>query len=88
MNWNQHLTQWQGQACRQCSPMLMDCPGDNEKLSRNWHSKIVCRQPFGVESFWRPEHTLVIELSPRLTPEEMLSSKQRVEELVTARFGR
>lgn len=41
-----------------------------------------------VSSFWRPEHTLVIELSPRLTPEEVLSSKQRVEQLVTARFGR
>ena len=41
-----------------------------------------------VSSFWRPEHTLVIELSPRLTVEEVLASKQRVEELVTARFGR
>jgi sugar phosphate isomerase/epimerase len=41
-----------------------------------------------VSSFWRPEHTLVIELSPRLTPEEVLSSKQRVEQLVDARFGR
>ncbi|MDB6115823.1 MAG: Xylose isomerase-like barrel [Lacunisphaera sp.] len=41
-----------------------------------------------VSSFWRPEHTLVIELSPRLTVEEMLASKKRVEELVAARFGR
>ena len=41
-----------------------------------------------VSSFWRPEHTLVIELSPRLTPEEVLASKQRVEQLVAARFGR
>ena len=40
-----------------------------------------------VSSFWRPEHTLVIELSPRLTPEEVLSSKQRVAQLVAARFG-
>lgn len=40
-----------------------------------------------VSSFWRPEHTLVIELSPRLTPEEVLTSKQRVEELVATRFG-
>ena len=39
-----------------------------------------------VSSFWRPEHTLVIELSPRLTVEEVLSSKQRVEQLVAARF--
>lgn len=41
-----------------------------------------------VSSFWRPEHTLVIELSPRLTPEEVLLSKQRVEQLVDVRFGR
>lgn len=40
-----------------------------------------------VSSFWRPEHTLVIELSPRLTPEEVLSSKQRVAQLVATRFG-
>jgi len=41
-----------------------------------------------VSSFWRPEHSLIIELSPRLTVEEVLSSKKRVEELVAARFGR
>ena len=40
-----------------------------------------------VSSFWRPEHTLVIELSPRLTVEEVLASRMRVEELVAARFG-
>jgi sugar phosphate isomerase/epimerase len=40
-----------------------------------------------VSRFWRPEHTLVIELNPQLTPEEVLASKQRVEELVSARFG-
>ena len=40
-----------------------------------------------VSSFWRPEHTLVIELSPRLTPEQVLASKQRVQELVARRFG-
>jgi sugar phosphate isomerase/epimerase len=40
-----------------------------------------------VSSFWRPEHTLVIELSPRLTVDEVLASKKRVEELVVARFG-
>ena len=39
-----------------------------------------------VSSFWRPEHTLVLEFSPRLTTEQVLSSKQRVEELVAARF--
>lgn len=41
-----------------------------------------------VSTFWRPEHTLVIELHPRLTPEEVRSSKQRVEQLVTSWFGR
>ncbi len=40
-----------------------------------------------VSGFWQPGHTLIIELSPRLTPEEVMASKQRVEELVTARFG-
>ena len=40
-----------------------------------------------VSSFWRPEHTLVIELSPRLTAAEVLASRQRVGELVAARFG-
>ncbi|MBL9215716.1 MAG: sugar phosphate isomerase/epimerase [Opitutaceae bacterium] len=41
-----------------------------------------------VSGFWRPEHTLVIELSPRLTPDEVLASKRRVDDLVAARFGR
>ncbi len=40
-----------------------------------------------VSSFWRPEHTLVIELSPRLTTEEVLASKKRIEDLVKKRFG-
>lgn len=39
-----------------------------------------------VSSFWRPEHTLVLEFSPRLTTEQILSSKQRVEELIARRF--
>ena len=39
-----------------------------------------------VSSFWRPEHTLVIELSPRLTTDEVLASKKRVDELVATRF--
>ena len=41
-----------------------------------------------VSSFWRPEHTLVIELSPRLTVEEVLLSKKNIEKLVAAKFGR
>lgn len=40
-----------------------------------------------VSRFWRPEHALVIELSPRLKPEEVLRSKERIEALITARFG-
>ncbi len=40
-----------------------------------------------VSSFWRPEHTLVLEFSPRLTPEEVATSKRRVEELVAKRFA-
>lgn len=39
-----------------------------------------------VSSFWRPGHTLVIELSPRMSVEEVLVSKRRVEELVAKRF--
>jgi sugar phosphate isomerase/epimerase len=39
-----------------------------------------------VSSFWRPEHTLVLEFSPRLTTEQVSASKQRVAELVAKRF--
>lgn len=40
-----------------------------------------------VSEFWRPEHALVIELAPRLSVEEVLASKRRVDELVARRFG-
>jgi sugar phosphate isomerase/epimerase len=40
-----------------------------------------------VSSFWRPEHTLVLEFSPRLTTEQVLASKQHVDALVAKRFG-
>ncbi len=40
-----------------------------------------------VSSFWRPEHTLVLEFSPRLTVEQVAASKQRVDELLAQRFG-
>lgn len=40
-----------------------------------------------ISGFWHPSHTLVIELSPQLTTEEVLASKRAVEELVAARFG-
>lgn len=41
-----------------------------------------------VSSFWRPEHTLVLEFSPRMTVEQVLASKARVEELLEKRFGK
>lgn len=41
-----------------------------------------------VSSFWRPEHELVLEFSPRLTVEEVLVSKKRIEALIDARFGK
>ena len=38
-----------------------------------------------VSSFWRPEHTLVLEFSPRIPAADVLASKQRIEALVAAR---
>lgn len=35
-----------------------------------------------ISSFWRPEHLLVLELSPRLTVEEVRASKQNIEALM------
>jgi sugar phosphate isomerase/epimerase len=40
-----------------------------------------------VSQFWRPEHLLTLEFSPRLTPEEIVASRERVEELMRSRFG-
>jgi sugar phosphate isomerase/epimerase len=40
-----------------------------------------------ISSFWRPEHLLTLELSPRVKIEDVVSSKARVEELIAARFG-
>jgi len=40
-----------------------------------------------ISEFWRPEHTLVLEFSPRLTVEEVIVSKQRAETLIRNRFG-
>lgn len=37
-----------------------------------------------VSSFWRPEHTLVLEFGPRVPAPEVLASKARVEALVAA----
>ncbi len=35
-----------------------------------------------VSSFWRPEHLLTLEFGPRLTVDEVIASKARVEELL------
>jgi sugar phosphate isomerase/epimerase len=40
-----------------------------------------------VSRFWRPEHSLTLELSPRTNVEDVVQSKQRIESLVQKRFG-
>lgn len=35
-----------------------------------------------ISSFWRPEHLLVLEFSPRLSVEDVLASKERIEALM------
>lgn len=40
-----------------------------------------------VSEFWRPEHTLVIELSPRVTEDGVLVSRRTIEMLIDRRFG-
>lgn len=40
-----------------------------------------------ISEFWRPEHELVLELSPRVKTEGVLESKQRVEALLARRFA-
>lgn len=39
-----------------------------------------------ISEFWRPEHELVLELSPRVTVEGVQQSKQRIEALIAQRF--
>lgn len=39
-----------------------------------------------ISQFWKPSHFLVLELNPRLNTAEVLSSKQRIEALLAARF--
>ena len=39
-----------------------------------------------VSSFWRPEHLLTLELSPRVTVDDVLESKRRTEALIARRF--
>lgn len=36
-----------------------------------------------VSSFWRPEHLLTLEFGPRVTAEEVLASRHRIEALLT-----
>jgi len=38
-----------------------------------------------VSEFWRPEHLLTLELSPRVAVEDVRSSKQRIEALIASR---
>ena len=40
-----------------------------------------------VSEFWRPEHVLVLELSPRLSPEDVIRSRDAINALVDQRFG-
>jgi sugar phosphate isomerase/epimerase len=40
-----------------------------------------------ISSFWRPEHLLTLELSPRVSSEEVAASKTVVEGLIARRFG-
>ncbi len=40
-----------------------------------------------ISQFWRPEHLLTLELSPRVSTEDVASSKARVEALMAKRFG-
>jgi sugar phosphate isomerase/epimerase len=35
-----------------------------------------------VRSFWQPHHLLVLELSPRVSADDVLASKQRIEDLL------
>lgn len=40
-----------------------------------------------ISGFWRPEHLLTLELSPRATTEEVAGSKRHIDALVAKRFG-
>lgn len=40
-----------------------------------------------ISSFWRPEHELVLELSPRVTVEGVIESKRAIEALIAQRFA-
>lgn len=40
-----------------------------------------------VSEFWRPEHALTLELSPRVSSEDVAASKVRIDALLERRFG-
>lgn len=40
-----------------------------------------------VSRFWRPEHRLTLELSPRVSTEDVAASKVKIEALIARRFG-
>ena len=40
-----------------------------------------------ISSFWKPEHLLTLELSPRVTAEDVAMSKQKIDALIERRFG-
>jgi len=40
-----------------------------------------------ISGFWRPEHLLTLELSPRVKLEDVVYSKQHIEELIAKRFA-
>lgn len=75
----QHREHLQKMASRTLGFHLHDVNGQNQD-----------HQPVGdghidfdmVSSFWRPEHLLTLELSPRVEVEEVVYSKQRVEALI------
>ncbi|GAB5558745.1 MAG: hypothetical protein SynsKO_03920 [Synoicihabitans sp.] len=40
-----------------------------------------------ISSFWRPEHKLTLELSPRTRSKHVVESRDRVQEMIDQRFG-
>ena len=40
-----------------------------------------------ISGFWRPEHLLTLELSPRVQTADVAASKAKIEALIAPRFG-
>lgn len=81
LNHREHLTK---NASRLIGFHLHDVSADGHDHQPIGSGKIDFRM---VSEFWRPEHELVLEFSPRLTVEDVLISKKRVDELLVERFG-